>query len=128
MQLPEEDEAYLKEKGFVYELLIEGNTGLLIIKDYPVSAAKYDRDRTDLLIQIPNGYNISKLDMFWVDPPLKLKASGSFPQAAAYFEPLPVSSGRQWQRFSRHLNDGQWKAGIDGLSTFMSLIQRELHD
>ena len=121
MQLPEEDELYLREKGVSYELTAQGNEGFLIIKSYPVNVGVYDRDQTDLLLRIPTGYNMSKLDMFWVDPPLKLK-SGSYPQAAEAFEDYV---GRRWQRFSRHLQT--WRPGIDGLAMFLSFVQRELH-
>lgn len=120
MQLPEEDELYLKEKGFSYEVMPQGNEGLLIIKDYPVNSAIYDHEKIDLLIFIPTGYNISKLDMFWVCPHLKLK-DGSYPQAANYFQDY---IGRNWQRFSRHLQ--AWQPGIDGLPMFLSFVNREL--
>ena len=123
MQLPEDDEFFLKEKGFEYDLFTEGNQGILIIKDYPVRSETYDHSQTNLLLRIPTGYNMSSLDMFWVDPPLKFK-DGNYPPAANYFEQI---RDRQWQRFSRHLPPNTWKAGIDGLAMFLTFVQRELH-
>ena len=53
MQLPEEDEEYLGEKGFDWELIPVENEGCLILKNYPVSSCIYDRASTDVMIRIP---------------------------------------------------------------------------
>jgi hypothetical protein len=123
MQLLEEDEAYRKEKGYAYELVPEGENACLIIKGYPLSPNKYDRDAVDLLICIPKGYNDAKLDMYYVDPPVRLKASGQYPNKADHFE---GHAKRNWQRFSRHLPE--WRPGIDTLQNFLPLVHRELQD
>ena len=122
MQLPEDDESYLRDKGYGWQLIPDGNGAFLVIKDYPTSAQLFDRDRTDLMVRIPAGYNNAGLDMFYVDPPLRLREGGGYPQAADHFED---HVGRHWQRFSRHLKNA-WRAGIDGLPSFLSLIHREL--
>jgi hypothetical protein len=75
------------------------------------------------MIRIPAQYNIAGLDMFYVSPELKLRSTGSYPEAASHFE---NHAGRNWQRFSRHLITTPWRAGVDGLRVFMSLIQKEL--
>jgi hypothetical protein len=123
MQLPEDDEDYLREKAYDWQLLPDGNGAYLIIRNYPVSAELFDRDKIDLMIRIPAGYNNAALDMFYVDPELKLRKTGAHPEAASHFED---HCERRWQRFSRHLRDGTWRAGIDGLPTFLALIHREL--
>ena len=120
MNLLEEDEKYLSQKGYKWEFLADGENGALIIKDYPVNEGVFDRPKIDLLIIIPAQYNNAKLDMFYVDPSLK-KKDGSYPNAAEHFEDR---AGRRWQRFSRHLNS--WLPGIDSLAGFMSLISKEL--
>lgn len=120
MNLLEEDEKYLAEKGYSWELQPDGGNLALIIKNYPVNENVFDRSRADLLIIIPAQYNNARLDMYYVDPPLKNK-DGSYPQAADQFED---HAGRRWQRFSRHLDT--WLPGIDTLAGFMSLISREL--
>jgi hypothetical protein len=61
--------------------------------------------------------------MWYVDPPLQLKGSGQFPNAAANFD---THADRSWQRFSRHLPEGAWRAGIDGLPMFFTFINGEL--
>lgn len=119
MQLPEDDETYLNQKGYAWQLHPDGKAALLVISDYPVNAAKYDRDKTDLLICIPEQYNNAALDMFWCDPPVKLK-TGGYPDRADNFAPY---LNRTWQRFSRHPT---WRAGIDSVVTFLGMIHREL--
>ena len=123
MQLLEEDEAYLKEKGYNYQLVTDGDVGCLVILGYILASGKYDRDAVDLLICIPKGYNDAKLDNYYVDPPVRLKATGQYPPAADYFED---HAKRKWQRFSRHLP--QWRAGIDTLQNFLPFVHRELQD
>jgi len=122
MNLPKDDEDYLAEKGFQWELLSSVGDGCLVIKDYPTSKELYDQEKVDLMIRIPGQYNMAGLDMFYACPPLKLLASHDFPIAANNFE---NHVGRQWQRFSRHLAE-PWKSGIDGLPMFMAIIQKEL--
>lgn len=123
MRLPEDDERYLNEKGFDWELVKETEQlTWLLIRGYRVSADRYDRSQTDLLIHIPPQYNTAKLDMWYCDPPLCL-AGGGYPNAAGTFEP---HAGRNWQRFSRHLQDGEWRPGVDGLPLFFTFIAKEL--
>ncbi|MEX1245272.1 MAG: E2/UBC family protein [Thermoanaerobaculia bacterium] len=122
MQLPEDDERYLADKGCVWELCPDGEGACLIVRDYEVSSDIYDRDRTNLMVRIPPQYNLAGLDMFYVDPPLRVRATGAFPPAADQTEP---HCGVQWQRFSRHL-PLPWRPGIDGLPTLFSHVSREL--
>lgn len=121
MDLPEADEGFLNRKGHRWELIPGGGGGFLVVKDFLVSPAAFDRDKTDLMVRIPTGYNTAGLDMYYVDPPLRLK-NGSYPQAADVFED---HAGRRWQRFSRHLA-GPWRPGLDGLPMFFALILKEL--
>jgi hypothetical protein len=34
--------------------------------------------------------------------------------------------GRTWQRWSRHLNPGQWRSGVDSLESYLALVRKEL--
>lgn len=124
MDLPEDDSDFLQEKELLWELTPDGQAGWLVIKGLNVSGEIYDRTQTDLMIRIPSGYPLAGLDMFYVDPPLKLQ-SGGYPPAADHFE---EHLGRRWQRFSRHLNseNAMWQGGVDGLRSFFALIVREL--
>jgi len=122
MNLPEDDDEFLRGKGFDWSLVPDGDGGLLVVRNHPVNRAKYDREVTDLMIRIPAQYNMAKLDMWYVDPPLRLLGSNQYPHQAATFE---AHGGRTWQRFSRHLPDGVWRAGIDGLPMFFTFINAE---
>ena len=121
MRLPEDDEDFLNRKGYQWAIFPEGNGACLVISKYGL-APRYSPGEIDLMIRIPAQYNIAGLDMFYVDPPVQFKATGSFPQAAEVFENY---CGRRWQRFSRHLQQ-PWRAGVDGLPMFLAIIEREL--
>jgi hypothetical protein len=123
MRLLDEDQAYLREKGYTYEVLADGEAGCLVIKAFALAPGKYDRDTVDLMVCIPKGYNDAHLDNFYVDPELRLKATGEYPQAASVFE---NHGGRRWQRFSRHMP--KWRPGIDTLKSFLPCAYRELQD
>lgn len=123
MQLPEDDEAYLESKGFKWRFEPENHQeALLIIEEYPIDSSIFDRDKTDLMIRIPAQYNMAGLDMFYVDPPVRLKSSECYPDRANQFE---KHGDRTWQRFSRHL-PCPWRPGVDGLSTLLVFVRREL--
>src|SRR4051812_21501836 len=114
MQLLEEDEQYLSDRGLPFELVSDGEGRGVLFKSFPLFPGKYDRDVTDLLICIPKGYNDAQLDNFYVDPPIRLKATGQYPDRGDVFE---QHAGRNWQRLSRHLP--AWRAGIDTLRSFL---------
>lgn len=123
MELLEEDEAYLKSKGLSYNFVADGENGCLIFPGFSLAEGKYDRDQVDLMIFMTKGYNDAKLDNFYVEPAVRLKATNQYPEAAAHFE---NHAGRSWQRFSRHLN--HWRAGVDTLQNFLPLVCRELQE
>jgi hypothetical protein len=78
----------------------------------------------DLLVVIPDGYATTKLDSFYTTPKLK-RANGQDPQNANVDSAL---FGKTWQFWSRHLDDKDWRIGIDGLRTFFSYIRGELRN
>ncbi|MDB5340073.1 MAG: hypothetical protein JWN70_5692 [Planctomycetaceae bacterium] len=123
MELLEADEQYLVSRGLNYEVIADGEGLGLVFKNFPLSPGKYDREVTDLLICIPKGYNNAKLDNFYLDPPVRLKATGQYPDRGDVFEP---HAGRTWQRLSRHLP--KWRAGIDTLRSFLPFAEKELQD
>lgn len=121
MRLPESDEHYLNDKGFKWALLPDGNGACLVLSDYEL-AGKFEPAQTDLMIRVPDQYNVAALDMFYADPPVRLRGSGQYPPSADVFE---EHGGRRWQRFSRHLPT-PWRPGVDGLPMFLTLIEKEL--
>jgi|GEM_PF-1147892 len=76
----------------------------------------------EMMIIIPAGYATTRLDNFYTRPFLK-RPDGTAPQNAAG-EPDLFST--KWQFWSRHLADGDWRVGIDGLETFLQYVRCEL--
>lgn len=118
--LLEDDEAFLKEKGYSYTTTLENSVVHIVIKGFPFPVA-YQPTAADLLIRLPAGYPQANPDMFWTRPDVML-ASGAFPQAAATHENY---LGQSWQRWSRHWAT-TWRAGLDTLRTFIAAVQAEL--
>jgi hypothetical protein len=133
--LPEEDQEFLGAKGIKYELLSEkGPDGAerrcILFPGFALAGnLRNQKDGTlvvcencDLLVLIPPGYATTKLDSFYTLPRLK-RPDGSDPQAANGDTTLFT---RAWQFWSRHLDDKDWRVGIDCLRTYLSYIRGEL--
>lgn len=123
MELPARDVKFLNERGLDWQLVPDPQgTACLLIKGFDVSAGGFAPAITELMIRIPSQYPMTPLDMWYCDPPIRIAATGQYAVAT---EVMESHFGRNWQRFSRHLN-GSWKPGLDGLRSFFALIQREL--
>ena len=135
--LPEEDQEFLNENGIKYQELLENmpngqeRRGVLF-SSFSFSGnlrttnggSLVKAEACDLLVVIPDGYATTKLDSFYTIPKLKC-ADGRDPQNATVDSAL---FGKTWQFWSRHLDDGDWRVGIDGLRTFLSYIRGELRN
>ena len=123
MELPARDVKFLNERGFEWQVLPDPQgAACLVVKGFDVAVGGFAPATIELMIRIPQQYPMTPLDMWYSDPPIRIAATGQF---AAASEVMEAHLGRQWQRFSRHLNGG-WRPGIDGLRSFFVLIQREL--
>jgi hypothetical protein len=123
MSLPERDAAFLRTREFSWETVPDPAGSLcLIIRSFPVAGGGFTPDHTDLMVRIPAQYPMTPLDMWYCDPPIRIAATGQFAVAS---EVIELHLGKNWQRFSRHLNGG-WRPGIDSLKSYFALIQREL--
>jgi len=91
------DLALLRERCGDVECVDEGTRRLVIVRAQELPA-HWNRRSTDILLQVPQGYPLAALDMFWVTPGLAL-AEGRQPQNA---DQLETYAGRTWQRFSWH--------------------------
>ena len=60
--------------------------------------------------------------MWWFSPAVHLAAGTALPAT----DVVEVYLGRQWQRWSRHFTNGQWQSGVDGLASYLALIQQDL--
>ena len=120
-ELPEADRAFLTEKKLEYD--VEQADGFLhvIIHGFELPPT-YTPRTCDLLIRLPSGYPNGNPDMFWTRPDVKL-LTGNWPVNADVWQDF---LNVRWQRWSRHFPDGRWRAGIDGLDTYLASIRREL--
>jgi len=118
--MPEGDREFLESKDYAYTVSRVGAEVHLIISDFPLSSA-YSPVVADLLVVIPAGYPQSNPDMFWTYPAVQL-VTGGHPTGANV---MTQYGDRVWQRWSRHFPGG-WRAGIDGIKTYLASIRREL--
>ena len=93
-----EEVAALRELGLRVDVIEESPRFFVILKDFHLLDGHYVPPVTDLMVIADYQYPMSKLDMYWTDPPVKT-ASGAVPQAAGEFE---NHGGRRWQRWSWH--------------------------
>lgn len=120
MFLPEFDKDYLTEKGYQFEEKIDANRNGLIIRNWVLPVGKFNYQKSDLLILIPNGYPEIKPDMWYFNPGLLLASTNLLArqtQANLNFE------GKAWQRWSRHFPSNEWRSGVDGIHTYLKKIQ-----
>jgi hypothetical protein len=123
MLIPERDAAFLKERGYDWEVVADPAGGAcVIVRGFSVEGGGFTPAITELMVRIPPQYPITALDMWYCDPPIRVAATGRYAQASEVTE---SHLGRKWQRFSRHLNGG-WRPRIDSLKSYFTLIQREL--
>jgi hypothetical protein len=120
--IPEEDVAFLSEKGYSFDILKNGNDVLVTLHKFPLPDV-YEPNIVDLRVVLGPGYPNANPDMFWTSPWVKLKTTGADPQNSSEAAAYPDG---QWQRWSRHYESG-WRPGIDGLRAFLASIRSELN-
>jgi hypothetical protein len=118
--LPEADWDFLSAAGYDCTIERVGDQVHVVIRNFPLP--RYKPQSADLLIIVPNGYPNAKLDMFWTYPDVSLP-NGGIPLRADVHE---KHGGRNWQRWSRHIADGQWRPGVDNLRTYVTTVKTEL--
>lgn len=121
MSLPDPDRRYLDDRGLPYSITVDGGMTCVVFSAWPLPAG-FDNTSADLLIRLPGGYPDVPPDMWWFSPAIRLASGQVVPATDAIEQHL----GRSWQRWSRHFQAGQWQSGIDGLESYLALINREL--
>jgi hypothetical protein len=119
--LPPNDSQYLADRKISHSLATESGMQCITLPAFRLPQG-YNRANADLLLRLHPGYPDVPPDMWWFDPPIR-RADGIVIPATELIEHY---LGRSWQRWSRHLAAGQWKSGIDGIESYLALIQREL--
>lgn len=100
----------------------EGGNRYLVVPDVALPD-HWSEGTVTLLTIIPNGYPMAAMDMFWVEPALRLR-DGREPDRASSETHL----GRTWQRFSWHYSHPQvaWRMGESSLLTHLRFCQTRL--
>jgi len=120
--LPNTDREWLEAMGWTYEEVTEASKRGVIVRGFLLPLGKFQIERASILVQIPQGYPDASLDMFWCEPALQLIPSRKQPNATV----SETHFGTSWQRWSRHYKPGQWRPGIDDLSSHFGVISAEL--
>jgi Prokaryotic E2 family E len=115
--LPEPDSTYLAERWPDHTVAIEGSSVVVVLPGYELPVG-FEPRRVDLCLILPFGFPETQPDMFWVDPWVTLHGQ----QPATANQPQQIL-GRTWQRFSRHLQPGTWRPGVDNLQSWLSAIR-----
>ena len=121
MTLPQLDLEFLQSLDTDHEIVSESGMTCVVLRGWELPEG-FGVEAVDLLIRLSPGYPDVPPDMWWFDPPVRLTNGGKLPIAEAYEAYL----GRTWQRWSRHLRSDQWRSGVDGLETYVTLIRQEL--
>lgn len=120
--LPVEDVEFLDNNSFLWEAIVQ-QSNWLIIKDHPVSEG-YNISSVDIALLIPPAYPAAEIDMAYFFPPLQ-KKSGK-PIRAISSQSI---DGKIFQRWSRHRKPGEWRPGLDNISTHLLAVNNWLeHD
>lgn len=119
--LPQHDSQYLSDRGIQHSVTVESGMSCIVMPNFPLPAG-FDRTQSDLLLRISPGYPDVPPDMWWFDPAVRSANGQPIPQTEVVEQYL----GRQWQRWSRHIPQGLWNSGIDGLESFIALLRKDL--
>lgn len=120
MALPERDLSFLAERDIPHETVTDGGMLCVVFANWKLPSG-YMQSNSDLLIRLPPGYPDLPPDMWWFDPAITRPDGVTIPAT----EVVEAILGRNWQRWSRHLDPSHWNSGTDGLESYLSLVWRE---
>lgn len=119
--LPAHDTEYLNE--IAPDAAVTPEAGMVcVLIPRLVLPPGFDRTECDLLFRLSPGYPDVAPDMWWFSPAVRRTDGATIPAT----ECIERYLGREWQRWSRHLQPGQWRSGIDSLESYMVLVRKEL--
>jgi hypothetical protein len=119
--LPPIDQSHLDERAPGSTVTADSGMICVVIPDFGL-AAGFTQTKADLLLRLSPGYPDVPPDMWWFNP--AVRRTDGRPIAAT--ESQEAYLGRTWQRWSRHLNPGQWRAGVDSIESYLALVRKEL--
>lgn len=118
--LPIEDTEFLENKGLHWETLTENGLKWLIMYDYSVPSG-YNAQAVAIALQIPPAYPTTEIDMAYFFP--HLARNNNRPISCITQQ---IIDGKTFQRWSRHRNPGDWRPGLDNISTHLMLVENWL--
>lgn len=118
------DESYLEAMGHRWETKLEPVFGgeprrWLVIQDY-VLPEGYSSEKVLLALEVPVGYPMAQIDMFYVLPGVALSSGTPIPNV----EITAVINGHTFQGWSRHRS---WNPAIDSVITQLAMVDGCLH-
>lgn len=119
--LPPDDHDYLQARVPGHVVSLDGGMINIVIPSFPLPAG-FTLGVADLLLRLSAGYPDVPPDMWWFEPAVR-RVDG---QTIAATESQEAYLGRTWQRWSRHLQPGQWRSGIDSIESYLALVRKEL--
>lgn len=117
--LSESDQAFLDSQYPSHEVWSEGSHTCVVLLGF-VLAPGLAPEASDLLVRLPSGYPDGKPDMFWFQDAIVREDGAAIPA----IEVVETHGGRQWHRWSRHLQAGEWSSGIDDLCSYVAYVRR----
>lgn len=117
--LPSEDVEFLESNSFQWEAVASG-AKWLIIHNYPVPAG-YNVTAVQIALMIPPNYPATQIDMAYFFPHLQ-KVNGKVITATS---PQMIDN-KNFQRWSRHRQAGEWRPGEDNVMTHLLLVNNWL--
>jgi hypothetical protein len=118
--LPAEDVEFLENKGLPWETLSENRLQWLIIHDYPIPEG-YNVQAAQIALQIAPNYPVAQIDMAYFYPHLaKRNGRGIYALSQQNID------CKIFQRWSRHRKPGEWRPGLDNISTHLILVENWL--
>jgi len=119
--LPPIDAEYVQGRSPSHQVSAEGGMLCVLLPGFPLPPG-LNLDQADLLLRLPAGYPDAPPDMWWFSPPVTRRDGSTIAATEAREHHL----GRDWQRWSRHLQPGQWRSGIDSIESYLALVHNEL--
>ncbi|MCX6468937.1 MAG: hypothetical protein NTW76_06440 [Corynebacteriales bacterium] len=122
MKLPAVDARFLNDSGISYRTFDDGS-GMLSVEllDLPLPQG-LSSESANVLFRLSANYPDAQPDMWWLIPHLTTATGG----VIAATEIQETFDGRVWQRWSRHLDAGAWRPGVDSLESYVRLLFNEL--
>lgn len=119
--LPPVDQSHLDERAPGSIVTADAGMFCVVIPGFALPSG-FTREGADLLLRLSPGYPDVPPDMWWFHPAVQ-RIDG---RAIAATDSQEIYLGRTWQRWSRHLTPGQWRAGVDSIESYLSLVRKEL--